>query len=142
MAKGRIFQTEYPDNPPAWYWTNGLHDACIVGVESYEFPYDYGKYEGAKSQYARNMLTLNIDAKGAMFDFRVTEIRFYNVKILPESADLTSLELSSQKKIWWLADKLTEENGRYVLDILLEDVDSFPEQFHFKLRFNRAEVDR
>jgi hypothetical protein len=52
------------------------------------------------------------------------------------------MELTGRKKIWWLADKLIEANGRYELDILLEDVDSYPEQFHFKLRFDRAETDR
>ena len=36
MEKGKIFQTEYPENPPDWYWESGLHDACIVGVETHE----------------------------------------------------------------------------------------------------------
>ena len=137
MKKGNIFQTEYPENPPDWYWESGLHDACIVGVETYEFPFDYNKYADQKNQYNRNMLLLKIDAKGAMFDFRIKEIRFFNYKILPES-----MELTGRKKIWWLADKLIEANGRYELDILLVDVDSYPEQFHFKLRFDRAETDR
>lgn len=135
----RTFYTEYPENPPAWYWEKGLHDACIVGVETYEFPFDYNKYAGQKSRYDRNVLTLKIDAKGAMFDFRVREIRFFNYKILPESVDLSSIDWTSKRKPWWLADKLTEENGHYVLDILLAD---YPEQFHLKLRFDRAEVDR
>jgi len=133
----RILKTEYPENPPDWYWKNGLHDACIIGVETHEFPFDYNKSKLQKQQYDRNMLSLKIDAKGAMFDFHVKEIRFFNYKILPESIDLTN-----KKKIWWLADKLTEVNGKYELDILLQDVDSYPEEFHFKLRFDRAEVDR
>ena len=137
MAKGREFYTEYPENPPDWYWENGLHDACIVGVESYEFPFDYNKYTADKNKYDRNMLSLKIDAKGALYDFRVKEIRFFNYKITSDG-----VELSGRKKIWWLADKLIEANGRYELDILLVDVDSCPEQFHFKLRFDRAEVDR
>ncbi|MBQ8145365.1 MAG: hypothetical protein IJ039_01135 [Clostridia bacterium] len=142
MAKGREFYTEYPENPPDWYWEAGLHDACIIGAESFEFPFDYNKYTAEKNKYDRNMISLKIDAKGAMFDFRVKEIRFYNYKILSESIGLPSINLTGKKKIWWLADQLTENNGKYELDILLEDLDSYPEQFHFKLRFDRAEVDR
>ena len=133
----RTLETEYPENLPDWYCKSGLHDACIIGVKTHEIPFDYNKSKLQKQQYDRNMLSMKIDAKGAMFDFRVKEIRFFNYKILPESIDLTN-----RKKIWWLADKLTEVNGRYELDILLQDVDSYPEEFHFKLRFDRAEVDR
>ena len=115
----------------------GLHDAAIVGVEEYEFSFDYNKYAAEKNKYDRNMLSLKIDAKGALYDFRIREIRFFNYKIIPDG-----VELSDRKKIWWLADQLTENNGRCELDILLEDFDSYPEQFHFKLRFDRAEVDR
>ena len=84
------------------------------------------------------MLLLKIDAKGAMFDFRIKEIRFFNYKILPES-----MELTGRKKIWWLADKLIEANGRYELDILLVDVDSYPEQFHFNFALTaRKQIER
>ena len=72
-----------------------------------------------------------------MFDFHVKEIRFYSYKILSKEVDLTG-----RKKIWWLEDKLTEENGNYILEITLEDTDSTPEQFSFKVKFERAEVDR
>ncbi len=138
----RSFYTQHPKNPPAWYWERGLHDAFIVGAETYEFPFDYNKYVGEKNKYDRNMLTLKIDAKGAMFDFHVKEIRFYNYKILTDGIDITNGELFAKKKIWWLADQLTEQNGKYELDILLESVDTHQRQFHFKLRFDRAEVDR
>lgn len=133
----RAFYTKYPENPPEWYWKKGLHDAFIIDVEAYEFPFDYDKYKGQKNQYNRNMLSLKIDAKGAMFDFHVKEIKFFNYKILSDG-----IGFSGKKKIWWLADQLTEQNGKYELDILLEDSDSYPEQFHLKLRFERAEVDR
>ena len=138
----RTFYTKYPENPPTWYWEKGLHDACIVGVETYEFPFDYNKYAGLKNRYDRNVLTLKIDAKGAMFDFRVTEIRFYNYKILSEGIDFVNTELFGERKVWWLADQLIEQNGRYELDILLENFDPHQKQFHLKLRFDRAEVDR
>ncbi len=142
MAKDRIFYTEYPDNPPEWYWESGLHDACIIGVETYEFPFDYDKYTAEKNKYDRNMLSLRIDAKGALYDSRVKEIRFYNYKLVPESVDLVSLEPSEKNKVWWLADQLTEHNGKYEFDILLEICVPHQKQFHFKLRFDRAEVDR
>ena len=95
-----------------------------------------GRFLWRKEKYFKQNIP-KIRPIGAMFDFRIKEIRFFNYKILPESMDLTG-----RKKIWWLADKLIEANGRYELDILLEDVDSYPEQFHFKLRFDRAETDR
>ena len=138
----REFYTQYPKNPPAWYWERGLHDACIVETDTYEFPFDYNKYAVEKNKYDRNMLSLKIDAKSAMFDFGVKEIRFYNYKILSDGIEPANGDLFSKKKIWWLADQLTEQNGRYELDILLKDLDLHQKQFHFKLRFDRAEVDR
>lgn len=94
MSKDREFYTEYPENPPDWYWKAGLHDACIVGAEVYEFPFDYNKYAREKN------------------------------------------------KVWWLADRLTENSGKYELDALLEICVPYQKQFHLKLRFERAEVYR
>jgi hypothetical protein len=142
MEKKRIFYSKYPENLPEWYWKNGLHDACIFGVETYELPFDYNKYTATKNKYDRNMLSLRIDAKGALYDSRVEEIRFYNYKLLAESVDLTNVELFEKNKVWWLADQLTENNGRYELDILLEICVPYQKQFHLKFRFDRAEVDR
>ena len=138
----REFYTKYPQNPSTWYWERGLHDAVVVGVEKYEFPFDYNKYVGEKNKYDRNMLALKIDAESAMFDFHVKEIRFYNYKILTDEIDIINGDLFSKKKIWWRADQLTEQNGKYELDILLESADKHQRQFHLKLRFDRAEVDR
>ena len=142
MAKDRIFYTEYPENPPEWYWESGLHDAAVIDVEMYEFPFDYNKYVEKKNKSYRNMLLLKIDAKGALYDSHVKEIRFYNYKLLPESVDLASLEPSEKNKVWWLADQLTEQNGKYELDILLEICAPHQKQFHLKLSFDSAEVDR
>ena len=33
MSKGKVYLSNYPDNPPEWYWVSGLHDACIIGTE-------------------------------------------------------------------------------------------------------------
>lgn len=111
-------------------------------TEVYEFPLDYNKYTREKNKYDRNMLSLKIDAKGALYDSHVKEIRFFNYKILPESIDLTSFELSEKNKVWWFADRLCETGGKYELDVLLEICVPYQKQFHLKLRFGRAEVDR
>ena len=137
MPRYKEYRSEYSDNAPVWYWTRGLHDAAIIGVESFEFPFDYAKYTREKSIYNRNLFILKIDAKGAMFDSTIKEIRFFNYKILSDN-----IELKNRKKIWWLADRLLEENGHYVLEIDLHDFDSFPQEFTFKIKFDRAEVDR
>ena len=142
MAKVREFYTEYPENPPDWYWEAGLHDACIVGVDTYEFPFDYNKYTADKNKYDCNMLSLRIDAKGALYDSLVKEIRFYNYRLLPESVDFASIEPYEKSKVWWLADQLTETGAKYELDVLLEICVPHQKQFHLKLRFDRVEVDR
>ena len=137
MAKGREFYTEYPENPPDWYWEAGLHDACVVGVESYKFPFDYNKFVGEKSKYNRNLFVLKINAKSALFDNTVKEIRLFNYKIISDS-----INFDGRKKVWWLSDRLTVENGDYFLEIDLQDFDSFPQEFTFRIKFARAEVDR
>ena len=78
MAKGKVYISNYPDNPPEWYWISGLHDACIIGTESFEFPFDYNKFIGEKNIYNRNLITLRINAKGALYDNEVKEIRLFN----------------------------------------------------------------
>ena len=137
MAKDRIYASHYLDTPPEWYWTNGLHDACITSVEAYEFPFDYDKYIDEKDNYNRNLFVLKMDSEGALFDTSVTEIRLCNYKILtPE------ISLENRKAIWWLSDWLYENKNHYVLEIDLHDSDSRPEDFTFKIKFDRAEVKR
>ena len=85
----------------------------------------------------RNLLTLHIDASGALCDGTVKEIRFYNYKILSDDVDL-----QKRKKAWWLYDSLSHANGHWVLEIHMEDCDSSPKHFTFKIKFDRAEVDR
>lgn len=137
MAKGREYISVYPDNHPHWYWTDGLHDACIVDVTEYELPFDYKKYKGDKSKYDRNILTLKISTKAALYNKTVKEIRFFNYKIL--SADIP---LKCYGKVWWMADSLAECGDCYTLEIVLSAPDSEPEEFTFKIQFERAEVDR
>lgn len=137
MAKGKVYISNYPDNPPQWYWTPGLHDACIEGVELFDFPFDYNKFMEDKNKYNRNLLTLKINAKGALYDSAVKEIRFFNYKILTHH-----ISLEGREKVWWLADRLVDHGSYFTLEIDLQDFDSDPEDFTFKIKFERAEVDR
>ena len=137
MSKGRIYISSHPDNPPEWYWVSGLHDACIVGVESFEFPFDYNKFVGEKNKYDRNLFAIKINAKGALYDNTVKEIRFFNYKVLTDQ-----ITLIGREKIWWMADKLVDHGDYYTLEIELQDFDSYPEDFTYKIKFERAEVDR
>ncbi|MBQ4119602.1 MAG: hypothetical protein IJD45_04355 [Clostridia bacterium] len=137
MAKGKVYTSSYPDNPPDWYWVNGLHDACIVDVEYFEFPFDYNKFVGNKNSYDRNLMLLKINASGALYEQDIKEIKLFNFNIITNN-----IELQGRKKVWWLADRLTEKDGHYYLEIDLQDFDSFPEDFTFKIKFDRAEVIR
>ena len=137
MSKGRIYISSHPDNPPEWYWVSGLHDACIVGVETFEFPFDYNKFVGEKNKYDRNLFAIKINAKGALYDNTVKEIRFFNYKVLTDQ-----ITLIGREKIWWMADKLVDHGDYYTLEIELQDFDSDPEDFTYKIKFERAEVDR
>ena len=137
MSKGRIYISSHPDNPPEWYWVSGLHDACIVGVETFEFPFDYNKFVGEKNKYDRNLFAIKINAKGALYDNTVKEIRFFNYKVLTDQ-----ITLIGREKIWWMADKLVDHGDYYTLEIELQDFDSYPEDFTYKIKFERAEVDR
>ncbi len=137
MSKGRIYISSHPDNPPEWYWVSGLHDACIVGVETFEFPFDYNKFVGEKNKYNRNLFAIKINAKGALYDNTVKEIRFFNYKVLTDQ-----ITLIGREKIWWMADKLVDHGDYYTLEIELQDFDSDPEDFTYKIKFERAEVDR
>ena len=72
-----------------------------------------------------------------MFDTSVKEIRFYNYKALtPE------ISLENRKVMWWLSDRLVVCDRNFVLEIDLCDVDAYPEDFTYKIKFERAEVIR
>ncbi len=137
MVKGKEYISTYPDNPPEWYWVSGLHDACIMQIETFEFPFDYNRFIGQKSKYNRNCLSLKINAKGALYDCSIKEIRFYNYKVLTNH-----ISLNNRKEVWWLADRLSDHGDFFTLEIDLLDFDSDPEDFTIKIQFDRAEVDR
>lgn len=137
MTKYKICASNNPDNLPEWYWANGLHDACIIGVELLEFPFDYNKYVGKKNKQDRNCMTMKLNAEGAIYDNSVKEIRLFNYKILTND-----ISLEGREKIWWLSDILVDHGDYYTLEIDLQDFDSDLEEFTFKIKFERAEVDR
>lgn len=124
-------------NAPQWYWKRGLHDACITQVERFDFPYDYGEYTGTKNKNDRNLLRMKIDAEGALFDREVTEIRLFNYEIVTPH-----IHLEGREAVWWLSDSLTACDKGYLLEIDLQDLHGDPSDFVFKIKFERAEVDR
>ena len=133
----RTYISGYPNHPPEWYWTHGLHDACIEGVETFAFPFDYGRFVRDKYKYNRNLMVLKINAKGALYDQSVREIRFYDYTVLNDRVDL-----KGRNQVWWLSDTLVDHGNYYTLKIELQDLDSYPEDFTFEIKFERAEVDR
>ena len=137
MSKNREYIYHHPENLPEWYWVNGLHDAGIVEVEAFDFPFDYNKFVGEKNSYDRNLLVLKINAKSALYDTSVREIHFYNYKVLTPN-----ISLEGRKTIWWLTDRLTVNENDYTIEIDLQDFDAYPEDFTFKIKFEKAEVKR
>ena len=61
MPKGKVYISDYPEDVPKWYWKSGLHDACIMGVESFEFHFDYNKFVDEKNKCNRNLITFKIN---------------------------------------------------------------------------------
>ena len=133
--------TKYPDDPPDWYWVHGLHDACINFIEKFEFPFDYDKFISEKSRYNRNLLLLDINASGALYDTKVKEMRFYNYKILSGENLINDL-IDNGDSAYWLADRLDEKDGKYFLEADLQCYTTRVEDFTVKIKFDRAEVVR
>ena len=134
---GKVYTSSCPDNPPEWYWVDGLHDACITCVQTVEFSFDYDSFVKANNKFTRNQMTLQIDAEGALYDNEVKEIRLFNYKIL--TADIS---IEGREKIWWLADRFVDHGEYYTLEIDMQDFDSRPQDFVFKIKFEYAEVIR
>ena len=80
---------------------------------------------------------MRINANGALYDNEVKEIRLFNYRILTED-----ISLEGRDKVWWLADRLVDHGKYYTLEIDLQDFDAYPEEFTFKIKFERAEVER
>lgn len=81
---------------PDWYWFRGLHDAKILSVLKKDIPWDPKQKIPDK-----NCLILKIDCDNALLEQGITEIRFYNFKILT-----TNFNLNDLIDGWWLSDEL------------------------------------
>ena len=75
---------------PAWYWKSGLHDTQIL--DAIELGNGTDKKSG---KYYRNCLVLSLDSSGALYDFNVKKIIFYNYEV--RMADVSVSKLSNTK---------------------------------------------
>jgi len=130
-----------PEKPgsdiPEWYWTSGLHDACITSIEPQKLEIDFSQPEENR---VKNTLSLKIDASNALFDTSVKEIIFINYKIITGN-----IELPGKKKIWWLGDRIQKIDHsfyHYELKIDLRDFDNAPEVFTVVIKCGNVMVKR
>ncbi len=117
------------NNYPEWFWIHGLHDAHILEVtvkEAFDVKNDNKFFD-------KSCMAFQIDSEGAMYEQDITEIRFYNFKILSENFDLNDL-----RKGWWISDSLEFNDDRYFLDLDFQTKKC--KDRNLKLRFQRAEV--
>ena len=122
---------------PEWYWHAGMHDSAITDIEIFEFPFDDGKFRKEKRKDDRNMLKLTIDTEASLGDPDVREIHFYNFKILSPYR-----KLRKGSEFWWLSDTLKGSEGHFSLEIKLQNFDEQPQDFTFKIEFERSVVMR
>lgn len=115
---------------PDWYWVHGLHDAKICSVSQIDIPYD-----PSQKIPDNNCLIIKMNCDGAMFERNITEIRFYNFKVLTRGFDLNILNGG-----WWLSDELTQKGEQYLLKLRFDTEKCKTKRL--KLRFGRAEVIR
>ncbi|MBR5187764.1 MAG: hypothetical protein IKW18_04755 [Clostridia bacterium] len=116
---------------PAWYWKSGLHDAQIL--DAIELGNGTDKKSG---KYYRNCLVLSLDSSGALYDFNVKKIIFYNYEV--RMADVSVSKLS---KTWWMTDKIERlSNGNYLLNFEVDPENH--ERWHFSIEFEYADVER
>lgn len=112
------------ENCPEWYWEKGLHDAQII----HKIFHTVGYSREAKGM---NCVEIQLDACQAMFDTSVKAIKLYNCKELTPEINIENL--------WWVGDKLSLSNEKYVLEI---DLRSPKKQCRYVVRFENCEVVR
>ena len=115
---------------PEWYWKAGLHDAQIVWAAAAALP---GSREIPLPP--RTCFALRLNARDALYDVSVEEIRFYHYKILTPDVPPEALQGA-----YWIEDRLTREGGKYLLKIILERCGRPRGRFDFSIRFESAEV--
>ena len=96
-------------------------------------PYDY-----RQRPQTRNCFVFHLDSNQALFDTSVREIRLFKYKVLTSDFSDSNIEGT-----YWISDKLTEENGKYVLQIELQNCEKNSRyNFLFKIRFESVEIQR
>ena len=116
---------------PVWYWKRGIHDAEILDVWELENGVDK-----KRGKYYRNCLVLSLDSSGALYDFNVKKIIFYNYEV--RMADVSVSKLS---KTWWMGDTIEQlSDGNYLLnfEVSLENND----RLNFSMEFEYVHVER
>lgn len=115
---------------PDWYWIHGLHDAKILSISQKDIPWD-----PSQKISDNNCLIMKMDCNGALFEQNITEIRFYNYKILTVDFDLNTLNGG-----WWLSDELYQKGERYLLELRFDTAKCKTKRL--EMLFGRAEVIR
>ncbi len=116
---------------PAWYWKHGLHDAHISDVLELENGIDK-----KRGKYYRNCLVLSLDCSGAMYEFNIKKIIFYNYEVRMAAASVSKLS-----KTWWMCDTVEPlSNGNYLLDFEVDPENG--ERWRFSVEFEYVDVER
>ena len=126
MSKGKVYISNYPDNPPEWYWISGLHDACIIGTESFEFPFDYNFLSRLPSEkrlakdikiYPQITKNVRVDSKDAVLsDELVLEARDNVAKELGSDGRILLRKSGTEPVIRIMVEAKTEKTCRDCID--------------------------
>lgn len=87
----------------------------------------------SKRDETDNYLILNLDCEGALFETKITEIRFYSYKIKTDDFDMKLLDGG-----WWLSDEIIKKGNHYLLDIKFDTAKC--KTRHLVISFHHAEV--
>ena len=116
---------------PAWYWKRGLHDAQIL--ETSELGEGVDKKRGKRY---RNCLVFSMNSSGAMFQFDIKKIVFYNYEV--KMADASVSELS---KIWWMTDTIEQlPSGNYLLNFEVDPENG--DRWCYSIEFEFIDVEK
>ncbi len=109
---------------PDWYWNKGLHDAEIKKISFQTLDYDY-----TQDNPIRNCLLVELDSRNALFDTKVTSIKFYNAKVNTGVIDVSGY--------WWVDDELSCNNKKYKLVIYIRNAN---EKASIQILFDSADI--
>ena len=116
---------------PAWYWKRGLHDAQIL--EALELGNGIDKKRG---KHYRNCLVFPMNSSGAMFQFDIEKIIFYNYEV--KMADASVSELS---KTWWMTDTIEQlPSGNFLLNLEVDPENG--DRWCFSIEFEFIDVEK